>query len=925
MMKNRGWINRGYGIKKRHRHPIVSFTGYFNTPILIFLLIFSVFLENSLAAPVNLPQEHHLPNGLQVITHEMHHAPLVFLAVVYDAAPRNEHMGVTGISHMLEHMMFMGTQNHPGEQFISDLQRRGATLNGFTTNDLAAYYDFFPAEFLEEILRMEADRMQNLQLDSLIFLKERNVVRNERLRKKENSERAMIDEDFKNLFYRTHPYRNPSIGYLQDIDNFTLKKVRDYYNTYYRPDNAVLILVGDFETEPALQQIRSIFGFRKPGAGPERREIFELPPAGKRQVTYRSKIFRDPEINFHFHVPEIGHPDAPALDALMYILGRPSSRLGRLKEVLVEKTELAERAGTAGFSFRDAGFLSIKVAAKDTAGFPEITRQVKAVAAALKTAPVDERELTAYKIHTRYMKAMEGNSIRGFGEKLIYYSLMGGVKYRIEEEPQQKMALTPADIRRVAQKYLDFKHCLVEYRIPQETAAGEGDTPENSGRSMFVPGEEKTGDKMKNNSGLFKISGQVKKTVLPNGIRVYQLRNPSGGLWGIQGFFETGNITENDSFPGIGRMLVSLMRKDTRFHSELELSRKLDYYQIRQGFGGGSLDFMLYGESLEDYADTLLTAMRERLFYPRFSGENREEYVELAHKFEQNDKNNPKALANEKIMKLIFPGHPYAREDEKAPGKLEKVSAEMLEKMRRKYLRPERLTLLVYGPADSLQNIRKISEYFGGEWPGEQAGFQPEPVPAAKFHQSDSAVHVADPGRQVAEIRIAFPGPALSDSDALTFEQVSNLLARGSVSSYLGKILRNQLGLTYYIGLNSDGGPRPRGGSLIIQSQVSRENVKKFLNVTRKLLAEFPESLTAEDWQKTKSRLQLAYIKKWDDYMDVVQRVFTTLRQGQSLARLDDYRQRLNDIGFADLQRVARRYIDPEQMVILIYGPKGNE
>ncbi|GAB4365781.1 MAG: pitrilysin family protein [Calditrichia bacterium] len=923
--KSRKWL-----LSKGHKNSPAARFVLINTPVVVFLLIFFIFFGGNSNANAQHPGETRLENNLRVITCEMHHAPLIFLGVIYDAAPRNEYIGITGISHVLEHMMFMGTKKYPGNKFIQNLRQMGASLNGFTTTDFTAYYDFFPKQYLEQILKMEADRMQNLLLDSLVFVKELEVVKNERRRKLDNSPRALIEADFKNLFYRTHPYRNPTIGYMPDLENMTLKKVRNYYHRYYRPENAVLILVGDFETANILPKVRKFFGFSKSGSPPERFEIFELPPQGKRQVVYRSSAFQKPAVYFHFHLPPITHPAAPALDALMAVLGRPSSELGRLKEVLVHQQNLAEHAGTAGFCFRDAGFLTMKVTTDDTAKFPQIETKIRQIVNELKTKPVSEEELFAYKIKTKYLRAQEGLSIRGFGEKLIYYTMMGGWQYRLLEEPKIKEQLTPADIQRVAQTYLDFEQGFTEYRIPAQsgvpgdTGRAEGDLSgerdEQNGINYFFGKSEKPVCEKIDGPTELHLSGMLHRTDLSNGIILYQLQNPASGLWGFQGFWETGNIVENDTFPGIGRLLVQLMMGDTRQTTATDLKKKLQYYQIRQGFGGGNIDLTVYGDCLGEYVDTLLAATHERLFSPKFTKEKIDEMVSRLREGEANEWNNPKIPANRLITQLLFPNHPYARENRRDPDKLQQVTPEKLQKMWRRYFCPENLTLIVYSPFDSSTNRHLIQKYFVKKWPENISPVQEVPLASIEKYPEKALYQIPNPDLKMAEIRIGFPGPDLSHPDAFAFDQMADILARGSVSSYLGSILRNQLGLTYYLGLNSESGARRYGGSLIIETQVAVNKVHQFLDTIRVLLRQFPESLTEEQWHSTRKRLNLAYLKQWDNFENVVQRLFNALREGQSPECPDNYLQRLNNLKFSDLKRVARKYIDPAKMFIVVHG-----
>ena len=207
-----------------------------------------------------------LPNGLRVLLKEEHKAPVVTFQIWYRVGSRNERLGTTGMSHLLEHMMFKGTKKHGPKTFSQTVQRNGGNDNAFTSRDYTAYFETFAADRIGISLDLESDRMQNLLLEPKEFLSEREVVKEERRMRYEDDPVNTMVEQMTSVAFSAHPYQWPVIGWMADINSITRDGLYDHYRTYYAPNNATIVVVGDFDAKTLLPRIEKYFGSHTPGA-----------------------------------------------------------------------------------------------------------------------------------------------------------------------------------------------------------------------------------------------------------------------------------------------------------------------------------------------------------------------------------------------------------------------------------------------------------------------------------------------------------------------------------------------------------------------------------------------------------------------------------------------------------------------------------
>ena len=291
------------------------------------------------------PFEHTLDNGLKVIVKEDRRAPTAVHMVWYRAGSVDEVDGQSGVAHVLEHMMFKGTPNYAAGEFNRRVAAAGGRDNAFTNRDYTAYFQQVPKEKLEEMIKLESDRMWHLTLDEKEFAQEIKVVMEERRLRTDDQPGSMLNEQLHAVAFQAHPYRRPVIGWMNDLENMTVEDAKDWYNTWYVPNNATMVVVGDVDHKQVFKWAESYYGGMPPGTLPKRKPRDEPAQVGVRRLTVKAPADL-PEVTMVFKTPSIRDvskdDDAFALDVLSSVLSGHDA--ARFSKVLVKETRLAVSA-----------------------------------------------------------------------------------------------------------------------------------------------------------------------------------------------------------------------------------------------------------------------------------------------------------------------------------------------------------------------------------------------------------------------------------------------------------------------------------------------------------------------------------------------------------------------------------------------------
>jgi zinc protease len=451
-------------IKLNHKTRL-NFSLYF----LIFFLYF-LFIPLSEAGLREQVFETLLPNGLKVILLENHKAPLVTFQVWYRVGSRNEAWGKTGLSHMLEHMMFKGTEKVGPEEFSRIIQENGGDDNAFTSHDYTAYFENLSADRVQVAINMEADRMQNLMLREEDFRTERMVVMEERRLRTEDNPQAVLTEQIMATAFQTHPYHWPIIGWMEDIARFALEDLKAYYKTYYNPVNAFLVVVGDFKKEELLPKIEKAFGSYTKGVAPIQDRDKDPPQIGERRILVKKEA-QLPTILMAYHVPNLHDSDSYILEVIAILLsGGKSSRL--YQSLVREKRLVLSADADHDLVSRDPSLFALSADLLPGKEVSEVEKAFDQEIERLQREPVGKQELEKAK------NQIEASFI--FGQDSIFYQAMLLARHEIaiswkaiDDYLPSIRKVTPEDIQRVAKKYLSPDNRTVGILIPLPLKEGK--------------------------------------------------------------------------------------------------------------------------------------------------------------------------------------------------------------------------------------------------------------------------------------------------------------------------------------------------------------------------------------------------------------------------------------------------------------------
>ena len=391
-----------------------------------------------------------LDNGLRVLLQEDHRSPIVSFQIWYRVGSRNEARGATGIAHFLEHMMFKGTPTHGQGQFARLVEQNGGQDNAFTSNDVTSYYVNIAADRIDLVIDLEADRMHNLKLDAKDIASEREVVIEERRTRTEDDPGGFLGEEVGAIAFRSHPYGAPVIGFMEDIKRITPEEIRAFYKTYYMPNNAILVAVGDFKAPEVLAKIRAKFGRIPKGPPPPPVLAMEPPQNGERRVVV-GKQAQLPIVYIGYHVPNQKSPDAFALEMLSTILSE--GRASRLYKRLVYERQIALEAGGDYNYFSQDPNLFWFWGTPMPGQTPEaMETALLAEMETLKKEPVTDEELQRAKNQVEATFVFQEDSVHRRAGLLARFELIGGYADK-DRFVERLRAVTAADVQRVARAY----------------------------------------------------------------------------------------------------------------------------------------------------------------------------------------------------------------------------------------------------------------------------------------------------------------------------------------------------------------------------------------------------------------------------------------------------------------------------------------
>lgn len=409
-------------------------------------------------------KEYTLKNGLKVLIIEDHKAPLATFQIWYRVGSKDEPMGKTGISHLLEHMMFKGTPKYGSKQFSNIIQRNGGTDNAHTTKDYTMYHQTLSSDRIDLSIKLEADRMINLLLEPKEVVAERNVVMEERRMRYEDNPQSSLYEEVIATAFKAHPYQWPVIGWMSDIVAVERKDLYRYYRTYYSPNNAFIVISGDVKAEDILSKVRKAFEHKRPSKRSFIKDRTEEPQQRGEKRVYLKREVELPYILMAYHVPSFPHEDSFALDVLSTILsGGKSSRL--YKNIVYEKRlALNTFADYSGF-YKDPFLFVFGGTAAPKKNIEDVEKAIYDEIEKVKKESPSEMEIQKAKnqIEATFVFAQDSTYSRAFYTGM--FEMLGNWRL-MDKYLEGVRKVKPEDVQAAAKKYLIDDNKTVGILVP---------------------------------------------------------------------------------------------------------------------------------------------------------------------------------------------------------------------------------------------------------------------------------------------------------------------------------------------------------------------------------------------------------------------------------------------------------------------------
>jgi zinc protease len=813
-----------------------------------------------------------LSNGLRVLLKEDHAAPVATFVVYYRVGSRNEHVGITGSSHLLEHMQFKGSTHFPGREAIwGELSRIGANFNATTAYDRTNFFETVPADKLPFAIALEADRMRNSTFTDADRQSEMTVVRNE-LERGENEPGQLLNQLLWATSIVSHPYHHPVIGWRSDVENVPTSQLHAYYDVYYQPDNAVAAAVGDFKSDDVLKLIVEKFGVHPGGHTFPPVYTKEEPQRGERRFVIR-KPGELGLVALGWHMPPVGSSDVPALKALQLILagsldvnefGDPLDPgiSNRLYRALVE-TQLTTGADYDYTLMIDPNVASISARIRPGVQHEQVEQAIRAQVQRLKTEPVTPAELTRAKNRARAAFALSQDGTFGQAMALGYFGLIAD--WPLARDFAARVdKVTADDIQRVARTWFDDRSLTVGWFVP-ESAPGTTDGP---GASVMPPGAPHHwaayrpfgashagagGDAPAGGAMMAAVpetsAPQVQKRTLPNGLRIIVQEHHSNPTFSMAGAISAGSIQEKPDQLGLAGTTADLLERGTTAHTKFQIASQLEDVGAAFGFGEGLEQVSVIAAALKDDFDRVLDVMAEDLLQPAFPKDELAKVIAERIAAVEQSEDSTQVHARRALMQGLYPaGHPlHAPDPKEVIRQAGTITRERVLEWYRTYYGPDRTVLTFVGDLNAEQVFEKVAARLG-HW--QRVGGPPVALPATPLRASSAREVVPMADKADVDILLGEQG-SLRRTDPDYYAAALANYVLGGPSGLLFKHVRNELGLTY--GIESSLMATEIAGPWTLSLTVNPNAVDKSLSAVQEVMDEWhTKGVTQQDLDRAK-------------------------------------------------------------------------
>jgi zinc protease len=874
------------------------------------LLLISAIALCTLAQAQNIDipyQKIVLDNGLTLIVHEDHKAPIVAVNLWYHVGSKNEKPGKTGFAHLFEHLMFGGSE-HAKDSYIKALEGVGATdLNGTTNEDRTNYFENVPTSALDFTLWMEADRMAYLDLSQKTLDLQRGVVQNEK-RQDENEPYALAEEEIqKNTYPTGHPYSWPVIGDMADLDAAAFKDVQEWFKTYYGPSNVVIVLAGDIDAKTAKEKVEKYFGDIPPGPPVTHQQAWIAKMTGTHRSVSQDRVPL-PRVYMVWNVPQFGSADADYLRLVGACLGQ--GKTSRLYKRLVYDDQIASDV-SVDQDFREiGGQFYVQVSARPGHTLDEVEKETnEELARFLKDGPTSEE---LQRVQTQYLaNFLRGiERIGGFGgksDRLAQYATYTGNPEGYKISLQRIHEATADDLKSAANRWLGDGVYIVQVVPFPEYKPAKAEVDHTKKPALGAPPDLKL--------------PQLQRASLSNGLKIILAERHEVPLVHLWLATDAGYAADQFAKPGTAKLTSTLLTDGTKSRNALQINDQAAMLGASLE-SRSNLDFSLVGVSaLKAKLDPSLDLFADIILNPSFPEADfkREQKLQL-DSIEQEQKDTFQ-MALRVFPGLIYgPGHAYGNPltGSGTTASTTAITREDLIKFHQTWFRPNNATLVVVGDTTLAEVTPKLEKLFAG-W---KAGQVPAKNLSTVKMGTEPVVYIVDkPGAGQSLIITGHVSVPANTPQEIAIQAMNDDLG-GSFSSRLNMNLREDKHWSYGAG-SFFWGARAQRPMIIyapVQTDKTKESLVEMTKEINGLLKDHP--VTADELARIQANETLSLPGSRETIGSVGFSILDILQYGWPDNYYDTMAGKIRALKTSDLDAAAKQTIHPEGMVWVVVGDR---
>ena len=880
-----------------------------------------------------------LDNGLEVIFHEDKSDPVVAVALTFHVGSAREKEGKTGFAHLFEHLLFLESENL-GKGGLDKMSSRigGSGANGSTSRDRTNYFQTVPNDALEKMIWAEADKLGFFinTVTEAVVAKEKQVVKNEKRQGVDNRPYGHVNYVVgKNLYPESHPYNWQVIGSLEDLQNATLADVKEFYNKWYVPNNATLVIAGDFDFKQAKAWIHKYFDEIPRG---EEITPLEDQPASlseTKKLFYEDNFARLPELRLTYPAVDIYHEDSYALDILTELLA--SGKKAPLNQVLIDEKELTSGVFFFSNNSEIAGEMSLIVRAFPNTDLNEVHSAVFEAFERFEEEGFTDSDLDRIKagIETQFYNGL--SSVLGKAFNLAQYNIFAGDPGYINEDIQKTLAVTKEDVMRVYEQYIKGKDYIATSFVPmgQADLALDGSMPatvveeviaESGADEQFELPEEteyertpssfdRTVEPPYGNSPELAVP-EVWSFTLDNGIPVHGITNSELPIVQFELRIKGGLMLEDMHKIGVSNLLAEVMTRGTANKTPEELEEAIDELGASINIRSGRQAITISGNTLARNFEATMALVEEMLLEPRWD----ETEFNLAKQSTLSaiaaQSADPNSIASNTFNSVVY------GEDNilsKNPiGTINTVESITLDDLKAYYeanMSPNVADFMVVGAINE-QEVNKVLRGLEENWSGADVQIpefvKPEPI-------AEPTVYFYDvPGAKQSVLNFGYLAMPETDPDYYPATVMNYILGGGGFASRFTQELREGKGYTYGIRSGFAGNELP--GAFQISSGVRTNVTLESAALVKQIMEEYPSTFTEADLATTKSFLLKSNARRFETLGAKLNMLYNVSTYGWEPDYVKEREQIVRDITIEDISELAREYANPNTMIYVVVG-----